>query len=457
MSYPLYTDTLYLLDKSNIAVEMSTVTSSIEVFRDDTDIQPILLGGKLKKMLGYIPWGSDNELPYKLMSLIGDDEVMSQNQLFNTITCYGSGLRYVDKDGNPSKNKEIKTFFIRNNMPLLMLEQITDMKYFFFTICVFVLSKNRTKIVQMRHKEACYCRFEKADKYGKINHIFYANWRKNPGEKDIECIPLLDLYDPIGDLMVRTGREAGADGIKKIRDKSYKFAMFCKFPTPDSLYYPVPYYASFFKGDWYDIKHLIAKGKKAKISNHASIKYHVEIHKDFWTNLFAEERITDETEKVARIKKEKERIRDFCSGVENSNKLWISGFYVDPMGKEQRMVRINVIDSSKEGGDWSDDIQEASNMACYTMNVHPNLVGATPGKSGMNNSGSDKRELYTIKQSLEKAYHDIMAMPHYLLIEFNGWGDLNPEIPMIQLTLLSEGKDAKEVTTNSNDNDNNTK
>lgn len=49
-------------------------------------------------------------------------------------------------------------------------------------------------------------------------------------------------------------------------------------------------------------------------------------------------------------------------------------------------------------------MSEASNALCFAHGVHPNLVGATPGKSQMNNSGSDKRELFTLKQALEKPW-----------------------------------------------------
>ena len=35
-----------------------------------------------------------------------------------------------------------------------------------------------------------------------------------------------------------------------------KFAVVSRIPTPDSTYYPIPYYASLFKGKWYNIKQL---------------------------------------------------------------------------------------------------------------------------------------------------------------------------------------------------------
>ena len=106
----------------------------------------------------------------------------------------------------------------------------------------------------------------------------------------------------------------------------------------------------------------------------------------------------------------------------------------------------------KEGGDWSDDVQEAANTLCYGTNVHPNLVGATPGKSQMNNSGTDKRELYLLKQSIETAFHDILLYPYKLLCRYNNWTDVDVDVPFIQLTTLDKNTEKQEVTTTDNGN-----
>lgn len=44
----------------------------------------------------------------------------------------------------------------------------------------------------------------------------------------------------------------------------------------------------------------------------------------------------------------------------------------------------------------------------------------------MNNSGSDKRELFTLKQAMEKPFHDIMAKPWHVILHFNGWAENIP-------------------------------
>lgn len=438
---------IFDIEVSKINTEMASVEDSNQVFDEDANISTTPVPNR--QGMAYVNFGEDNQLPFKIIKMIGQDEVMSQNKLFNVITCYGAGLKYMDVDTKqPTTHPEIKSWLVRNSLPLFQLEQATDMKYFFFCVSVIILSKDGKKINRLIHKEACYCRFEKA-RYGKINHVIYANFRDNASlsPDDYEVIRLLDPRDPLGDLMVLMGREPGRDGQTRVRTKDKKFAILVRFPTPGFQYYPIPYYTSIFRGDWYDIKRLIGKGKKAKLRNHASVKYQVEVHKDYWRNICDEEHITDPLKKQERIKKEKENIKKFVSGIENSGKVWITGYYVNPNGQEVRMVRINVIETGKEGGDWSEDIQEASNITCYGDNIHPNLVGATPGKGQSNNSGSDKRELFTLKQALEIPFHDLMNIPHQIVIAYNGWGEkVYPDIPMVLLTTLDQNTDAKQKT-----------
>lgn len=172
----------------------------------------------------------------------------------------------------------------------------------------------------------------------------------------------------------------------------------------------------------------------------------IEISDSYWKKIFERERLTDHVKRQERIKAEKEKILDFLTGVENSGKAWFSSYYRDVQGHEWSDVKITNIEAAKEGGDWSTDIIEAINMVCFTMRVHSNLVGSVPGKSQSNNSGSDKRELYTIAQALQKPYHDLLFNVHRIIIRFNGWTGAYPEVPFIQLTTLDEKTDAKLVT-----------
>ena len=420
-----------------------TVDSS-KVFKEQQDIPPVVID----EGLSYIPWGADNQMPYEILNLIESDETLSTCQMFNAEVCYGSGLVYNTDKSTTKTREQVDDFFLENNIAGYYLGVCQDFKHFAFCVSVIILNADGSKVVRIVRKEACYCRFTPANKQGKIEKVLYANWRVSiASREDIEVIELLDMASPWTDLQERLAR----------KEKTRKFAIVTRVPTPDSTYYPIPYYAALFKGKWYNIKTLIGMAKEAKLKNSAPIKYHIEISNKYWEGIFKAEGITDRLKQKERVVKEKQNILDFLTGAENAGKAWFSTFYTNPNGDEQHDVVITKVDDDKEGGDWSTDIQEAVNMFCFTMRVHSNLVGSVPGKGQTNNSGSDKRELYTIAQALQKPYHDLLFLPHRIIIKFNKWQGAVPECPFIMLTTLDENKDAKEVNIKQNNNEAHTK
>jgi hypothetical protein len=412
-----------------------TVNSS-SVFKEDIDTVPIIIDDTLS----YMPWGADNQMPFKILNLIEKDETLSTCQVFNAEVCYGSGLQYNCSEATAAYVRdEVENFMLDNDLASYFLGVSQDFKHFGFAVSVIILNEDATRVVRLLRKEACYCRFAAADARGIIPKVLYANWRRPISSKsDIEVIDLLNPASPWRDLQSKLAKGS----------KTRKFAVLSRIPTVDSTYYPIPYYAALFKGKWYNIKQLIGIAKEAKLRNSAPIKYHIEVGAKYWESIFRAEGITDRRKQQERIVTEKQSILDFLTGAENSGKAWFSTFYISPDGHEQHDVVINKIDSSKEGGDWETDIQEAINMICFTMRVHSNLVGSVPGKAQTNNSGSDKRELYTIAQALQKPYHDLLFTVHRIIIRFNGWQGVTVDVPFIQLTTLDEHTDAKPVTTN---------
>ena len=425
-----------------------------EVFKEQHDIAPIIINERMQ----YVPWGGDNMMPYNIIDLIESDETLSTCQMFNAEVCYGSGLTYDTTQATAQARQAVDDFTADNDLASYLLLRLSaalgnaqtslallslarqflgvcqDFKHFGFAVSVIILNEGGDKIVCIIRKEACYVRFAPADKSGNIPYILYANWRNTVSPSEVERIELLNSHSPLSDLQARA---------KKIK----KFAVLSRIPTPDSTYYPIPYYAALFKGKWYNIKQLIGIAKEAKLKNSAPIKYHIEIANSFWNNIFKVEGITDRVKQQERVNQEKDNIINFLTGMENSGKVLFSTFYVSPNGEEQHDVVINKIETDKEGGDWATDIIEAVNMMCFTMRVHSNLVGSVPGKTQTNNSGSDKRELYTIAQALQKPYHDLFFNVHRLIIRFNHWTAVKPDCPFIQLTTLDENKDAKQVST----------
>ena len=434
--FSLYNSGLVLSSVEQLPNNSASVAFTVDsgkVFREDGEIVPVTLSNGFQDL----PWGADNQMPYHVLDMIEKDETLSTCQIFNAEVCYGNGLQYNTEACTKQVKDDIQDFLLCNNMATYFLGVCQDFKHFGWCVSVIILDNEGKHIVSLHRKEACYCRFTPANKHGVIENVLYGNWKKPLSSiSDVEIIPLLSLDCPWHDLQDRLKRNT------HLR----KFAVVSRVPTPDSTYYPIPYYASLFRGKWYNIKQLIGMAKEAKLKNSAPIKYQIEVSAKDWQNIFKRERITDPKKMQERVGEEKRHIIDFLTGVENSSKALFSTFYVSPTGEVQHEVVINKIESDKEGGDWSTDIQEAVNMFCFTMRVHSNLVGSVPGKSQSNNSGSDKRELYTIAQALQKPYHDLLFTVHRIIMKFNNWVGAFPDCPFIQLTTLDENKDAKDVT-----------
>lgn len=426
------------------------VTKTTEVFRDSARFNTrTTADGK-----EYISWGGDDQLPYSIIRYIEEDETLSTCQLFNAEVCYGAGLRYCTEAASQSVKDEVKDFLLDNPLPDYFLGVCQDLKHFNFAVSVVILNDDGSRIVELHRKPACYCRFAPADpKTGRLTKVIFGQFRDSQPDDTFEEIELLDPRSPWRDLQQRMGLRASRKG--QPVSNSHKFAILTRFPGVDSPYYPIPHYAALFKGSWYTIKRLIGEAKKSKLENAAPIKYVIEVSPRYWDNLFKERRISRVEDQLKLMNEKKREMLEFLTNHENTGSVLFTGKSFSPDGKgETPDITVNCIDSkNKEGGDWESDIAEAVNMICFTMRVHSNLVGSVPGKAQTNNSGSDKRELYTIAQALQKPYHDLLFLPHEIIIRYNKWQGVHPDCPFIQLTTLDEHADAK-VVTHKNDNPN---
>lgn len=426
-------DYIDIIDAPDICGSVLFTAESAKVFREDDDIAPLVVSDKIKVM----PWGADNQMPYNIMELVDSDETVSTCMDFNTEVAFGAGLEYrIDESSNGKNRSQVFDFFEESDIDSLFLGQCADMKMFNFCVTAIILNENLSAIEALVRKEAAYCRFSVQNEKGVIPSVVYANWRNNVTEDNCEVIPVLGP----GNL-----HNALCNAIKSDK-KQRVYAVVSRVPKASSTYYPIPAYASIFRSDWYDIKNLIGRAKKAKLKNSAPIKYHIQLAQGYWERALDKEGITNPEEQKKFIKSLKKQMVDFLTGADNSGKVLFSTTFKTPDGKEMPEVSVIKISSDeKEGGDYTTDIQEAVNMICFAMRVHSNLVGSVPGKAQSNNSGSDKRELYTIAQTLQKPYHKLMLNVHRLVCRFNCWQDVHPEVGIIQLTTLDKHTDARQV------------
>lgn len=417
---------------------LAVVTQATETTFESTIIQPRQLDD-----FKYVPWYDDDNLPNKILEYVGKNEVLSAGTQFNISAIYGSGIKVQRKisegEYQDVTDEKVLQFMEDNDLDRYLLEQISDLTYFFNVFPEIILDKAGKNILLLNSKEATYSRWAMMnEKTGLIEtHFYSAEFMNQRATKDnTDVTPVLNPNNPLMDLRIRMSKNK----------KDRRFIIPVNFPTPGKSYYQRPYWWSVFESGWYDISMLIPSFKRALMTNQMTIKYHIELHEKYFDTIYEQENIRDAAKQAERRKEELQHIRDYLSGSEKAGKAMVSYVKYSGDGKSINMMKINVLENKFKGGEYIEDSTEASNILSYAMGVHPAIIGAAPGKNSGSLSGTDKRELFTIKQAIVKPFRDMLLKPLYLIRNFNKWDRaIEFTIPDIHLTTLDKGTDAKPI------------
>jgi len=263
-------------------------------------------------------------------------------------------------------------------------------------------------------------------------------------EGDVAVTPVLDSSRPIIDLKRRMGLLP--DLLGKIKDeKQYRYIVPINFPTPGRSYYQKPYWYSIFESGWFDYACMIPEYKVAMLKNQMVIKYLVYVAAEYWTELFSRMGISSDQKKQNEAKQaEYSNIQNFLSGHKNSGKAVITNMKYAPDGKETPYIKIVAVDNPfKGGGEFIQDSEEVSNLISFGMGSHQDIIGSSPNKN-KTISGSEARELFTIKQALVKPIRDRILLPLYIAKAINKWPeDIYFAIQNTTLTTLDKNTGAE--------------
>lgn len=407
------------------------------------------------KEIDFYPWGVANDFPDKLIENAFKNNVVASNLDFNAKIGFGETVmpvrREVDESGElkfrpvqKSEQPQIFEFLEDNNFPLIQQELVHDLTLLHNGFVELIMNKAGTKILQIRHKEASYSRLSVMNDNAEIEwHGYCSNW-KDTANNPVISTKLLDYDNPLYDLKVRLGKKPGPNGKKK-KENDWRYVLHIGQPSPGKFYYQKAYWWSIFESHWFDFSCAIPEFKMNLMKNQMVLKYHIQIRKGFFEELYRSEGITEDKKKTSRRIEFYQQMEDFLSGKENAGKNFVSDIDYDKINKgvEVQDIKITPIESFIKGGEYIEDSEEASNAICYAMGVHPSLQGASPGKNKTIN-GTEARELFIIKQSLMKPLRDLLVQPLNIVKAINGWDpDIEFVIPNIQLTTLDKNTGAQ--------------
>lgn len=397
------------------------------------------------KEIDFFFWGESNDTPQLLIENAFKNTVVASNLDFNGRMIYGSGVVPVRKEYDekgeekfiPIKKSEapqIFEFLEDNNVALQMQELSHDIALLNNGFVKLIMNKTKTKILQMRYNEAAYSRLSVMNDKGAIEyHGYCADWKDTANNKVI-ATKLLDYDNPLYDLKQKM----------KEKGKEPSYVLHIAPPSPGKFYYQKAYWWSIFESHWYDFACAIPEFKMNLMKNQMVLKYHVQIRKGLFEDMYKAEGITDDAKKTARKKQFFQDMEDFLAGKENAGKNMVSEVdYNIVKGLEIQDIKITPIESFIKGGEYIEDSEEASNAICYAMGVHPSLQGASPGKN-KTISGTEARELFIMKQSMTKPLRDILLQPLNIVKAINKWPEeIEFIIPNIMLTTLDKNTGAQ--------------
>ena len=407
------------------------------------------------KEIDFYPWGVANDFPDKLIENAFKNNVVASNLDFNAKIGFGETVmpvrREVDESGElkfrpvqKSEQPQIFEFLEDNNFPLIQQELVHDLTLLHNGFVELIMNKAGTKILQIRHKEASYSRLSVMNDNAEIEwHGYCSNW-KDTDNNPVISTKLLDYDNPLYDLKVRLGKKPGPNGKKK-KENDWRYVLHIGQPSPGKFYYQKAYWWSIFESHWFDFSCAIPEFKMNLMKNQMVLKYHIQIRKGFFEELYRSEGITEDKKKANRRIDFYQQLEDFLSGKENAGKNFVSDIDYDKINKgvEIQDIKIVPIESFIKGGEYIEDSEEASNAICYAMGVHPSLQGASPGKNKTIN-GTEARELFIIKQAMMKPLRDLLVQPLNIVKAINGWDpDIEFIIPNIQLTTLDKNTGAQ--------------
>jgi len=417
---------------------------------------PITLSDTNEGTIKVVPWGLENNTPNTLIEKVYANPIMARGMLFNTELAYGDGIMPVKKTVVDGKivlepvldNVEINSFFENNDISGYLLEQLTDMNFFYNVFPEIILNQESPrKIVELNHLEAVFSRWSEMDEKTRriMWHAYSAKFGiETPKKEEIVVTPVLNFKNPLLDLKRRLGLEPDVNG-KTTVEKKNRYIIPITFPTPGRFYYQKPYYISIIESGWYEFAQQIPAFKKALLKNQMTLKYHIQLSADYWKILFAAEGIKKPEDQLARKTTELKNMQDFLADAKNTGKSVISYTAYTPDGKPMETVKITAIENTFKGGEYISDLEEVSNIISYGMGIHPSLIGSSPGKNTTIN-GTEARELFIIKQALLKPVRDRILLPLYIVKAINKWpAEIYFTIPNLELTTLDKGTGSQKV------------
>lgn len=363
--------------------------------------------------------GTDNDWPTKARKKL-EKSTTAYPLLWKAVCLlFGDGVVYYTEEADGEKLikkfdkiPEIDEFFEANSIDTFLIEQLMDYKFFANQFYELIFNQLGTKVVNIYHKEAEFCRVSVQNPNTfRIEKLGYSGDWKEGNPATINLIDKHKISTP-------------ADIVEQSKAGKNKLAGHTMFPSPGKKYYGFPPHGALYRKDgWLDYSNSVPEVMNKMITNQLKIKFHIEIPYDYWPATFSDWSEKTEVEKMAAINAELDKMDKWLQSSANAYGTFISHYATDPItGKYISGWKITAIDDKLKKDEWIPGTQEADQQIARAINIDSSMSNIQPagGKMGAG-SGSDKRTSFINAISLSKAEEKIVFEPLDLVKRINGW------------------------------------
>lgn len=357
--------------------------------------------------------------------------------------------------------KKLKTFLQNNNIPKWLLEVSSDLAYFWNWYPTLDLNIGLPsapwdpEIVGIGHLEATCTRKGVMNTFGEIPYCVYS---RAFGEQDDMPVNTEDIdeyrkqriipaLDP--DYAVKQLREKVAkQQTNVLARRTTRYVLPMRMPTPGKPYYAMPTWYSIFKSGIYYYLLAMLNQRATRLKNGTMFSRIIHLNEAYVRYMCDQADATGDPEKELEVYNALVgQLKYWFRNPDNNGKPLVA-MTKTIEGKTVKWVEVEVVEPPKGDANLKDDIAEIANVILYAMGIHPQTVGALPGKDKVA-SGSEARELSTLQQLDMFAQKVMLMSPFYIIKAFNKWDEkLFFDIPMHVLTTLDKNKRGVEEMAN---------
>lgn len=391
----------------------------------------------------YAPWSAwsgDDTLPNRIEQLLDLVPFARQVIYRKAQMATGDGIIYVkEKDLAKTDTPErayvpdVEDFNEANEIDTeWFFPQALDFYTHFNAFSEMKLSVSRKYVLGLYHKEAPFSRLTKQDAAGVVRFLLYDAYfawgMHQPFAQDKEqattnggsgiLIPLLTWWD----------KESFFNSLR-----GYSFAYHTRIRAGRSPYYARPPWSGMFrKNGWLDAAADVPRIVNAMQKNQINLKYQIAIEESYFKSLYPEWDSYTAPQRIAALDKFEHKINDTLVGVDKGFASILTVFKFDSIqNKELGKVEIIAIDDKVKGDSWVPGSEKANFEITHAWGEHPTDFGLSRENGSMGSgSGSDKREVWNAKISLNTIEQRYLLGPLRLAYKYNKFG----VVPMIAHT-----------------------